>query len=87
MVTGAKARAGLQVTKGNDWSCDEFMNELITSNGSKGTLVVADNAMGWWTVSWAGTVRNAHGIVCGTVLKTSEHRVGFEGFYDLKLRN
>jgi hypothetical protein len=83
VVTGAKAKAGLEVTKGIDWSCDESMNELITSNGSKGRLIGADNATGWWTVSWDYKILYSKGLDS----KLSEHRVGFEGFYDLKLRN
>ena len=79
-MTGAKAKAGIRVTKGNDWSCDdEAIDKVITS--CRGMLIAANNATGWWTVDWY--VSDHHGN--HFTKRISEHRVGFEGFYDLKL--
>ena len=76
VVTGTKAKHGMMVQKGHDWNY-EALDKL--SVGLKGRLVRPTNLLGWWTVDWLDLRYKDY------VLKTVEHRVGFEGFYDLMI--
>ena len=78
----AEAKPGLLVARGRDWDLRSFLTSPNLAEGMKGRLIKESNVPGWWIVEWMDTASRVTGS--GAVWKTQEHRVGYEGFYDLR---